>query len=155
MPVRIISEYLDRNTVSYRCYNHPPAFTAPEVAEIAHIPGRLLAKTVIVRADGQLIMAVLPSDQQIDLDRLRSAIGATELQLAEESEFMHRFADCEVGGMPPLGNLYDMRVIMERSLADAEWFAFNAGSHTEVVVMDVSEFIRLVRPTLCRFNQLH
>lgn len=155
MPIRTISEYLDQNTVSYRCYNHPPAFTAPEVAEIAHIPGRLLAKTVIVRADGQLMMAVLASDQHIDLDRLRSAIGATELRLAEETEFAHCFPDCEVGGMPPMGNLYDMRVIMERSLADADWFAFNAGSHTEVVVMDMSEYMRLVRPTLCRFNRLH
>lgn len=155
MPVRAISEYLDRNTVNYRCYNHPPAFTAPEVAEIAHIPGRLLAKTVIVSVDDQLMMAALSSDQHIDIERLRSALGATDVRIADEAEFIHRFPDCEVGSMPPLGNLYDMRVVMDRSLGDAEWFAFNAGSHTEVVVMDVAEFIRLVKPVLCRFNQLH
>jgi Ala-tRNA(Pro) deacylase len=155
MPIRTLSEYLDKNAINYRCYNHPPASTASEVAESVHIPGRLLAKTVILCADGQLVMAVLPSDHQVDVEQLKSVIGAGELRLAEESEFMHRFPDCETGGMPPLGNLYKMKVFMEKSFESADWFAFNAGSHTEVMVMDVGEFIRLVKPVLCRFNRLH
>lgn len=155
MPVRMLSEYLEKNSVNYRCYNHPPAVTALEVAESAHIPGRLLAKTVIVQANGQLMMAVLPSDHQIDVDRLRIAMGVNHLRLAEESEFVHRFPDCERGGEPPLGNLYEMKVYLEKSFLNADWFAFNAGTHTEVIKMDVEEFIRLVNPVLCSFNRLH
>lgn len=155
MPVRTLSEYLEENSVNYRCYNHPPAITALEVAEAAHIPGRQLAKTVIVNADGQLMMAVLPSDHQIDIVRLKNTMGVRELRLAEESEFIHRFPDCECGGVPPLGNLYKMKVFMEKSFQDKDWFAFNAGTHTEVIKMDVEEFIRLVKPVLCRFNLLH
>lgn len=155
MPTRALSEYLDRNSVNYRCYNHPPAVTAAELAEITHIPRHQMAKTVIVKADGRFIMVVLPSDHHIDLKRLQEVIGARELRLAYEQEFSPCFPDCEAGGMPPLGNLYQMRVFMDISLCDSEWLAFNAGTHTETIKMDVNDFIRLASPVLCGCIRSH
>lgn len=153
MPVRTVTEFLDSNNIHYHAYNHPPAVTAPEVAQSTHIPGAQLAKTVIVWGDGELAMAVLPSHQRINGTVLMSLMKVKELRLATETEFRERFPLCEIGGMPPLGNLYDMRVYMERSLLNDDWIAFNAGTHTEVIKMDTGVFKRLVKPVLGRFGK--
>ncbi len=151
MPVRPVTEFLDRNNVNYHSYNHPPAVTAQEVAQSAHIPGAQLAKTVIICGDGQLAMAVLPAHQRINGNALRNLMNVQELRLATEAEFRERFPQCETGGMPPLGNLYDMKVYMERSLLNDDWIAFNAGTHTEVIKMDSGVFKRLVKPVMGTF----
>jgi len=154
MPVRALSEYLDKNDVNYHTYNHTPDVTASEVAQSAHIPGAQLAKTVIVSGDGELAMAVLPAHQMIDYDRLKRLMKVSSLVLAREDEFTKRFPDCEVGGMPPLGGMYEMSVYMEKSLLKHDWLAFNAGNHTEVIKMDTGVLKRLIRPVLGGFVQL-
>lgn len=154
MPVRPVTEFLDRNNVNYHSYNHPPAVTAQEVAQSAHIPGAQLAKTVIVWGDGQLAMAVLPAHQRINGTVLKTIMKVKELRLATEAEFRERFPQCETGGMPPLGNLYDMKVYMERALLNDDWIAFNAGTHTEVIKMDSGVFKRLVKPMVCSFARV-
>lgn len=155
MPVRAVSQYLDQHSVNYQACNHPPAVTAQEVAQSAHIPGAQLAKTVIVNADGQLAMAVLAANQKIDPQKLLAILGARHLRIASEYEFRDRFPHCELGGMPPLGDLYGMKVFMEKSLLNDEWIAFNAGTHTEVIKMDAGVFRRLVQPVVCSFANLH
>lgn len=155
MPIRSISEYFEKNAVRYRAQNHLHVITAPEVAQTTHTPGRLLAKTVILKADGDLVMAVLPADRKIDFDMLKVAMGAHELRLAKEDEFGDRFPDCEVGGMPPFGNLYDMPVVLEQALTEIPWVAFNAGTHTEIVKMDMSDLVQLTNPMICSFTVLH
>lgn len=152
MPVRPVAEYLDRQNIEYHAYNHSPAVTSQEVAESSHIPAARLAKTVIINADGELVMAVLPAHQHVDCEVLRSIMQAGQVRLAQEEEFQERFPLCEVGGMPPLGELYNMPVYMEESLLFADWIAFNAGTHTEVIKMDAGVFKRLVKPILCRFT---
>lgn len=154
MPVRPVTEYLDHNNVNYHSYNHPPAVTAQEIAQSAHIPGAQLAKTVIVIGDGELAMAVLPAHQRINGNLLKGIMKVRDLRLASEDEFRERFPQCETGGMPPLGNLYGMTVYMERSLLNDDWIAFNAGTHTEVIKMDTGVFKRLVKPVLCSFAHL-
>jgi Ala-tRNA(Pro) deacylase len=146
MPVRKLREYLDSNKVKYVMISHSAAFTAPEIAASAHIPGRELAKTVVVKLDDRLAMTVLPSSQQVDFDLLCAAAPAKRAVLATEKEFKDRFPDCEVGAMPPFGNLYDMQVFVSDALALDEEIAFNAGSHTELVRMAYSDFARLVQP---------
>lgn len=155
MPVRPVAEFLERNNVNYHSYNHPPAVTAQEIAQSAHISGAMLAKTVIVYGDGALAMAVLPANEKINDDALQQAMGVREFRLASEAEFSQRFPQCEVGGMPPLGNLYGMQVYMEKSLLNDDWIAFNAGTHTEVIKMDSGVFKRLVKPVVCSFARLH
>ena len=155
MPARALADFLDKNDVNYHCYNHAPAITAAEVAQSTHIPGRHMAKTVIVDVDGELAMAVLPSNQYLDPERLRQALNANSVKLAREEEFKDRFPHCEPGGEPPFGNLYNMQVYVDDTLLSEDWLAFNAGSHTEVIKMGMGDFLRLSGAQACAFAMLH
>ena len=152
MPVQKLKQYLDSQRIKYVAITHSPAFTAMEVAQSAHIPGRELAKTVMVKLDGKMAMAVLPSLRKVDLNLLRESVGAQEAQLATETEFKSLFPDCETGAMPPFGQLYDMDVYVAESLCDNEEIAFNAGSHTEIIKMAYKDFERVVEPEVMAFT---
>ena len=126
-----------------------------------NIPGKELTKTVMVKIDGRMAMAVLPASYQIGFDRLKQAAGAEIVELAGEEEFKGLFSNCDVGAMPPFGNLYDMDVFVESHLAEDEEIAFNAGSHTELVRLSYKDFEQLVEPkvsnivaTTCRCLRL-
>ena len=146
MPARKLKEFLDDHHVRYVTINHSPAFTAQEIAASAHIPGKELAKTVMVDLDGELAMAVLPASLRVDLKRLKGATGADHVELAKESEFADRFPECELGAMPPFGNLYDMAVYADQRLREDHHIAFNAGSHAELIRLPYRDFERLVQP---------
>lgn len=148
MPVAKLKEYLDAQGVKYVTISHSKAFTAMEVAESAHVLGREMAKTVVLNVDGKLAMAVLPAVQKVDLDMLRKNLGATSVELAREQDFRADFPGCEVGAMPPFGNLYGMAVLVEPRLAADKEIAFNAGSHTELMRLAFKDFERLVKPRL-------
>lgn len=151
MPAKRIKEFLDGKGVRYVSISHSPAFTAQEIAASAHIPGKELAKTVIVKLDGKLAMAVLPASFEVDFDLLKEAAGAGKAELAKEEEFDDAFAGCEVGAMPPLGTLYGMAAYVDESLAEDEHIAFNAGTHHELIQMAYADFERLASPTVARF----
>ena len=152
MPVQKLEEFLQQNKVKYVTVLHSPHYTAQEIAASSHIPGKGMAKTVMVKIDGKMIMAVLPASYKVDFDLLKSAVGADNIELADEYEFKDMFPGCEVGAMPPFGNLFDMEVYVEDSLADQEQIAFNAGSHTELIKMTYKDFERLVQPKMLKFN---
>ena len=114
-----------------------------------------MAKTVIVDVDGELAMAVLPSDQYLDPDRLRQALNANSVRLAQEEDFKDRFPLCEPGGEPPFGNLYNMKVYVDDTMISEDWLAFNAGTHTEVIKMGMGDFRRLSEAQSCSFAMLH
>lgn len=155
MPIGKLTNFLDDQHVKYVTIQHSKAFTAQEVAASAHIPGKELAKTVIVEIDGSTAMAVLPASYRINLGRLKEASGAKQVQLASEDDFKDLFPGCETGAMPPFGNLYDMDVYVEESLMDDDEIAFNAGSHTELIKLSYQDFERLVHPKIARFTTLH
>ena len=152
MPVKKLKEMLDREGVKYVVISHSPAYTAQEVAASAHIAGKELAKTVMVKIDGKLAMAVLPASYQVDFDRLRQAAGLSKVRLASEQEFKDTFPDCEVGAMPPFGNLYNMEVFVAQKLTENDQIAFNAGTHTELVKMNYADYARLVKPKILKFS---
>ena len=151
MPARKLKEFLDSHDVRYVTINHSPAFTAQEIAATAHIPGKELAKTVMVELDGKLAMAGLPASLRVDLKKLKGTTGAETVELAKEKDFGDRFPDCELGAMPPFGNLYGMDVYADVSLLEDDDIAFNAGTHSELVKMSYQAFADLVRPTTGRF----
>lgn len=142
-----LKTFLDGQGVDYVSIPHRQAYTAMEVAQSAHVRGREMAKTVIVEVDGRLAMAVLPATRHVDLEHLRQAIGAQRVVLAREGDFRFGFPDCEVGAMPPFGNLFGMDVLVDPRLAEDEAIAFSAGSHTEVLKIAYRDFARLVHPT--------
>lgn len=151
MPVEKLQRFLDERGVKYVRIQHSPAYTAQEIAASAHVPGKELAKTVMVRIDGELALSVLPASERVDFEMLRSATGAQCVELASEEEFRNRFPDCEVGAMPPFGNLYGLKTFVASHLAEDEVIAFNAGSHTELVRLAYSDFERLVEPIRLEF----
>jgi Ala-tRNA(Pro) deacylase len=146
VPLSKLIDYLDSNNIKYIKITHSPAYTAQEIAATAHIPGRQLAKTVMVKIDGKMAMAILPAPDKVDLNLLKQAAEANEVELAQESEFKNLFPGCEVGAEPPFGNLYGMEVYVSISLSDDEDIAFNAGSHTELIRLSYADFARLVEP---------
>jgi len=152
MPVKKLKQYLDSHHVKYVTISHSKAYTAQQVAASAHISGQELAKTVMVKKDGKMVMAVLPASFQVDFDLLKKTTGARQLELAQEQDFKTLFPDCEVGAMPPFGNLYDMEVYVAETLTEDEEIAFNAGSHTELIRMSYGDFAKLVHPKVLKFS---
>jgi Ala-tRNA(Pro) deacylase len=152
MPVKALKEFLDRHKVKYTTINHSTAYTAQEIAAAAHVPGKELAKTVVVKIDGKMALAVLPASQRVDFARLKELAGAKKVELASEQEFKELFPECEVGAMPPFGNLYGMEVYAAQSLAEDEQIAFNAGSHTQLIKLAYEDFERLVQPKIGQFS---
>jgi Ala-tRNA(Pro) deacylase len=102
-------------------------------------------------ADGQLVLLVLPASLQVELARLNVALGAKATRFAHEAEFVDAFPDCEVGAMPPFGNLYDLPVYVDKSLTDDEAIVFPAGTHTETMSVRYADYAQLVKPTIVEF----
>jgi len=152
MPVKKLKEFLDSCDIKYVIVTHSSAFTAQEIAGSAHIAGKELAKTVMVKVDGKMAMAVLPASYKVDFDLLQKAAGAGKVELATEQEFQDLFPECDVGAMPPFGNLYGMDVFVAESLAEDKEIAFNAGSHTELIRISYQDFETLVKPTVAKFS---
>jgi Ala-tRNA(Pro) deacylase len=152
MPVKALKRFLDACNVKYTSIVHSPAYTAQEIAQSAHIKGRSLAKVVIVKLDEVMAMAVVPADTKVVLQDLRDLTAHENVQIASEDEFKTRFPDCELGAMPPFGNLYSMDVYVADSLAKNDQIAFNAGSHMEVIQLAYADFERLTQPKVLSFS---
>jgi len=146
MPSQLLKDFLDKNEVQYASIMHSMAFTAVDVAKRTHIPSRELAKTVVIKVNGVMAMAVVPANYKVNLDILRDVLNTQQIELAGESEFTPHFRDCEVGAMPPFGCLYDMDVYVAESLSEDDKIAFNAGSHLEVIQMNYKDYENLVKP---------
>jgi Ala-tRNA(Pro) deacylase len=152
MPAKKLKAFLDKNNVRYVTIKHSSAYTAQEVASSAHVSGKEFAKTVMIKADEKMAMAVLPASFQVDFEQLKKSLGTKKVTLANEAEFKYHFPDCEVGAMPPFGNLYDMEVFVAEILVNNEEIAFNAGTHTELFKMKYEDFERLVQPKVFKFS---
>ena len=150
MPVQRLKAFLDKNDIRYVLLSHSRAFTIAATAAITHIPGKEIAKTVMVKIDGELAMAVVPGSRHLDLQALRDGLGAREVRLVTEEEFQSVFPDCELGAMPPFGSLYGVPVYVDEKLEDDPDIAFNAGSHRELMRMQYADFERLEHPFLMR-----
>lgn len=153
MPAQKVAQFLDDRNVKYVLIKHSPAFTAQEIAASAHIPGRELAKTVMVKLDDKMAMAVLPASYRVDMEALKKTAGVKKVELASENEFQRLFPQCEIGAMPPFGNLYDMPVYVANPLPEDDEIAFNAGSHAELMKLHYADFEKLVKPEVGDFGE--
>ena len=152
MSLSSLREYLDKHAVRDVVISHSPAFTAQGIAAVAHVPGQELAKTVVVKLDEELALAVLPASLRVDLQSLKHESGARTVGLASEDDFRDQFPECETGAMPPFGNLYGMKVFVDENLTKDKEIAFNACSHRELVRMLWDDFQRLANPKIVRFG---
>jgi Ala-tRNA(Pro) deacylase len=154
MPIlRRLQEYLDRHHVPYQVLGHEEAYTAPEIAHTLHVSGKMLAKVVIVKADERFVMAVLPANWKVDLKRLKEVFQTSHVRLATEEEFKALFPDCDVGAMPPFGNLYGLDVYVDQSLTADEEIVFQAGTHVDAVKLRYADFARLVKPKAAQLTR--
>lgn len=147
MPIlRKLKEMLDEAKVSYEVYTHPLAYTAQEIAEKQHVSGKEMAKVVMLEVDDALVMGVIAASSKIHLNTTKASLGASVIRLATEEEFTTRFPECEIGAMPPFGNLFGLRVVVDPVLERDEYIYFNAGNHVQTVRMRYKDFVELVKP---------
>ncbi len=148
-----LTDFLDDQQVKYVTMIHSKAYTAQEIAASCHVPGRMFAKTVILKVDGKFVMAVLPAIHKINLDLFRQVSHSKKIDLASEEEFEGLFPKSEIGAMPPFGNLYDMKTYVDSTLAKDEDICFNAMTHSEVIKMKYGDFEKLVKPVIGTFSE--
>jgi Ala-tRNA(Pro) deacylase len=149
MPIlRRLKELFDDAKVSYEVYNHPLAYTAQEIAARQHFSGKEMAKVVMLEVDDRLIMGVIPGSQKINLNTVKASLGAKQVRLATEDEFISRFPECEVGAMPPFGHLFGVPVLVDPALEKDDVIYFNAGNHVQTVRLSYKDFARLVKPQI-------
>jgi len=153
MPVKKLKEFLDKNNIKYVSIKHSLAYTAQEIASSAHIHGKEVAKTVIVKIDDKLAMTVLSANEKLDLDLLKKASGKSKVAIAGEKDFQKMFPDCAVGAMPPFGNIYGIEVFVSESLRNNNEIAFNAGSHTELIRLSYKDYEKLVGPKIVKLSK--
>jgi Ala-tRNA(Pro) deacylase len=146
-----LKTYLEENGVDYQVLYHPRVYTAQEVAAVQHVSGKELAKVVMMKVDNELAMMVLPASCMLDMDKLKRLFQGRRTKLALEEEFQGLFPDCEIGAMPPFGNLYDLQVYVDTALAEQPHIVFQAGSHVETISMAYSDFANLVQPEVADF----
>jgi Ala-tRNA(Pro) deacylase len=150
---RKLKDYLEKNRVPYQIGVHQPVYTSQEIAASMHVPGKELAKVVMVKADGKMVMLVLPASYRVDTKKVKKVLQCKRLGIAKEKDFEEVFPDCEVGAMPPFGNLYNLEVWVDRVLAEDEFVVFQAGSHVETLKIKYHDYTRLVNPKVGDFSE--
>ena len=149
-----LEQYLRENGVGFEVKTHNQAFTMQEVAAALHVPGRQVAKVVLVQADEKMIMLVLPAPYRLDFARARKLLGVKEVSLAAEDKFTGLFPDCATGAMPPFGNLYNVPIYVDKSLAEEATMVFRIGTHRETMKLAYADFARLAQPTVGEFARV-
>jgi Ala-tRNA(Pro) deacylase len=147
-----MEKYLRENGVGFEVKTHEQAFTMQEVAAALHVPGNQVAKVVIVCADKEKVMLVLPAPYRMNVDLVRDLVGAKKIRLAKEEEFADLFPDCATGAMPPFGNLYGVPVYVDRSMAEEPDMVFRIGTHRETMKIAYADFVRLAQPVVGDFS---
>ena len=147
-----LKEFLEQNHTPYETFTHGLAYTAQEVAALQHISGDELAKVVMLVADDNLMMAVIPGNRKLDLDLCLGSLAVANLRLATEDEFAARFPECEIGAMPPFGNLFDLPVVVDPAVEKDEYIYFNAGNHAQTVHLKYQDFKEMVKPRIARLT---
>jgi Ala-tRNA(Pro) deacylase len=148
-----LGAFLREAKVRYTTMKHAVVYTAQEIAAAQHVPGRQLAKCVLVKADRSPVLAVLPATHLIDLKRLKTLLGTTTLTIGKEADIKALFPDVEVGAMSPFGNLYGVPVVVDRVLGESAEIVCNAGSHTDTIKIRYQDFARLVKPKVGAFGK--
>ncbi len=143
-----LRELLTREGAPFEVISHREVYTAQERAATCHVPGRRLAKVVIVRDGAWYAMAVLPATAQLDLSELRRQTRRYDLAVASEDDFVGVFPDCEIGAMPPFGRIFGLPVYLDRAFAAGDGIVFESGTHREEVSMPMGAYIRVERPAI-------
>lgn len=147
-----VVEFLDSKGVQYEMTQHRPTFTAQQMAAEEHIPGMNVAKPVVIKADKEYHLCVLPACCKIDMDALKSQLGVGQIELADEDELARLFKDCSLGAEPPFGDLYSLDTIMDETLENDPYIVFQAGTHESAIRMNLNDYKKLAKPRVFKFS---
>jgi Ala-tRNA(Pro) deacylase len=147
-----LQHLLEQHHIPYCVMPHTETFTARKTGEVLCIPGETMAKTVIVKAGGRYLMLVLPADERVDLAKVAALVGANTVRLAREEEVHTLFPDCEVGAMPPFGDLYNLEEWVDHSILQKREIVCEAGTHREAITLRTGDFMALTHPTVAHFH---
>ena len=147
-----LKDYLEKNQVRYEVGYHERVYTSQEIAAAMHVPGKELTKVIMVKADGKMVMLVLPASYRVETKKLKKVFQCKRLGIAKEKDFEELFPDCEIGAMPPFGNLYNLEVWVDQILTEDEFIVFQAGSHVETLQIKYNDYARLVNPKVGDFS---
>lgn len=147
-----LTDYLEKQKCAYKLTEHRPVYTAEQLAAVEHIPGRQVAKPVVIRADGRFYLCVLPADRRLDMYALQKQLNADHVRLANETEMQQMFADSEIGAEPPVGELYNLPTLMDKRLAKDKEIVFQAGNHHQAVWMSMKDYRKLANPMIGSFS---
>jgi Ala-tRNA(Pro) deacylase len=145
-------DYLDKSGVKYEIDTHSPTFTAQRMASIEHQSGKFVAKPVIVKVDGKFMMCVLSAPKKVDLQALKTSLGAKSVELADENDMAKIFDDCQLGAEPPFGDLYKLPTIIDKDLDSQDHILFQAGSHEKTIQMSMADYRKLAKPKVLKFS---
>ena len=148
-----LKDFLDENHMKYITMIHSKAYTSQEIAAILHVPGKMFAKTVILKSENGYLMAVLPATHKVNFDLFRQVSHTREIKLATEEEFESLFPKCEIGAMPPFGNIYELPLYVDSELTKDIDICFNATTHSEVIKMKYEDYERLAKPIIGTFGE--
>jgi Ala-tRNA(Pro) deacylase len=146
-------DYLKRNGVAYEIIEHNPAFSAHEVTVASHVQDKDLAKTLVIHIDDKYCMVVMPANHRLDKNMLGEIVKAKHVHLAQEDNLKSLFPDCELGAMPPFGNLYALPVYIDKELTKDNEIIFNACSHIKSIRLKMNDYMRLVKPVIAEFSR--
>ena len=147
-----IRELLQNERINYQVLEHDLAYTAAEIAEAMHLPGHQMVKSVVVNGDGKWMLCVLSATHKIDFAKLKQAFSFEEVSLANEGKVASLFPGCDVGAMPPFGQLAGIPVYVDINLKENETIAFNAGTHTDMLKIKFKDFLLVAKPTFADFS---
>ncbi len=148
-----VTEFLKKRKVDFKLLPHPSTFDAQRLAQTLHVPGRVVAKTVLLRANGgyTYLVAVLPATKSIDFTRASAALGGSKLELATELEIASHCPECEMGVLPPFGSQYAMQTIVDESLTKDQEIVFEGDTHEEAIRMKFDDFRQIEEPLIVDF----
>lgn len=146
-----LDEFLNSRQVPFEKMSHRPAYTANRVAQTLHVPGREMAKSVLLRTDRGYVLAVLPATHRVDLEEIRSELGEDHIAMATEDDMCQVFPDCERGAMPPFGSMYHVPTIVDDTLAADDEIVFEGQNHEEAIRMSYRDYEAVEHPRRMHF----
>ena len=148
-----VASFLETQKCWYEQVAHQPTYSAQRMAGQLHVPGREVAKAVLLRVKPKqdYIVAVLPANMVIDLDRAAKMLDVKRLELATEPEIATFCSDCEFGALPPFGSRYGLKTIVDSTLAEDDVILFEGNTHHDAIRMKFDDYRRLENPTVVSF----
>jgi Ala-tRNA(Pro) deacylase len=143
-----VTEFLDQRGIDYQVYPHEKTYDAQHMAQSLHVPGQLIAKTVMVRADGGFkhVVLIVPASQRVDLRRVSHALGGAKIELATEPEIANLCPGCEFGVVPVFGSQFGLETMVDESITRQEYIFFQGDRHDQTIRMSYEDFSRIELP---------